>query len=199
MAEEIDRSTEDGSSRMRLEAIMSSRNVYVDETKQSGYVMVVVTVRDPPAARRTIQGLILPGQRRLHMHGEQARRRGVIVSAVVALNVSVTVYDAGRNYGTDFLARAACLAALVGDLAAAKGDTRLMIERDESLVRFDKQRLIELTRNAGVRDTFHYDHLRAFEEPLLALPDVVAWCWARTTEWRRRVRPLVADVRCVRP
>jgi hypothetical protein len=180
-------------------AIMSNRNVYVDETKQSSYVIVVVTVRDPPAVRPMVQGLILPGQRRIHMHGEQDRRRRAIVSAVAALNVSVTVYDADRNYGTDFLARAACLAALVGDHAAAKGDTRVVIERDESLVRFDKQRLIELTRNAGVRDTFHYEHLRAFEEPLLALPDIVAWCWARSTEWRRRVRPIVTDVRLVRP
>jgi hypothetical protein len=178
---------------------MSNRNVYVDETKQAGYVIVAVTVRDPPAARRMVQGLILPGQRRIHMHGEQARRRRAIVSAVAALNVSVTIYDAGRNYDTDIAARAACLAALVSDHAAAKGNTRLVIEQDESLVRFDNQRLIELTRNAGVRETFRYEHLRAFEEPLLALPDIVAWCWARSTEWRRRVRPIVTDVRLVRP
>lgn len=54
--------------------------VYVDESKRSGYVLAATAVPDPDAARRVVRGLVLPGQRRLHMHNEQARRRGIIVS-----------------------------------------------------------------------------------------------------------------------
>ncbi|MGH9074754.1 MAG: hypothetical protein ACRDZQ_11650 [Acidimicrobiales bacterium] len=45
--------------------------VYVDESKRAGYVLVAVSVADPPAARKMIRGLVLPGQRRLHMVAER--------------------------------------------------------------------------------------------------------------------------------
>lgn len=176
---------------------MSARSVYMDETKRAGYVVAAVSVDDLDAARQGIRGLVLPGQRRLHMHSEQARRRRVIVSAVAALEITATIYDAGRNYDTDAAARAACLAALIGDLAATGGGVRLVIEQDDSLVRSDNQRLVEITRTAGMRGTLQYEHRRAFEEPLLALPDIVAWCWVRSAEWRRRVHPILGAVRRV--
>jgi len=31
-------------------------------------------------------------------------------------------------------------------------------------------------------------------QPLLSIPDVVAWCWARGDIWRRRVAPSVSEV-----
>ena len=43
----------------------------------------------------------------------------------------------------------------------------------------------------------HYEHRRAHVEPLLSLPDAVAWCWVRSGEWRRRIAPIVAHVRQV--
>jgi len=53
----------------------------------------------------------------------------------VTAQVDVTVYDAARRYPTEPAARGGCLAALVEDLAAAGGDTRLVIEQDDSLMR----------------------------------------------------------------
>lgn len=170
--------------------------VYVDETKRAGYVIAAVAVTDPIAARKAVRGLIVPGRRRLHMHNEHVRHRRVVVSTLVAMPVAATVYDAARRYRTDLEARAACLAALVEDLAGS-GDTRLVIEQDDSLVGYDNQRLIEATRASGQRDTLRYEHLRAHAEPLLALPDVVAWCWVRSGEWRQRIAPILAAVRTV--
>ena len=72
---------------------MSTRYVYVDESKRTGYVLAATTVPDFEAARRVIRGLILPGQRRLHMKHEQPRRRRAIVSALVATTVETTIYD----------------------------------------------------------------------------------------------------------
>jgi hypothetical protein len=170
--------------------------VYVDETKRAGYVMAAVTVSDPVSARQIVRGLVVPGRRRLHMHNETLRHRRVVVSTLAAMSIEATIYDAGRRYRTDREARGVCLAALVTDLGGLGDDTQLMIEQDDSLVSYDNQRLIELTRSSGQR-ILHYEHRRAHVEPLLSLPDAVAWCWVRSGEWRRRIAPIVAHVRQV--
>lgn len=82
-------------------------------------------------------------------------------------------------------------------LATTGGDTRLVLERDETLVRHDQQRLIEAIRGHGLADRLRYDHLSAHAEPVLALPDVVAWCWVRSGLWRRRIEPIVRAVRTI--
>ena len=177
---------------------VSTRYVYVDESKRSGYVLAATTVSDPETTRRVVRSLVLPGQRRIHMKQEQPRRRRVIVSSLVTTPVETTIYDAGRGYRTDLAARAACLAALVDDLAAA-GDTRLVLEQDDSLVRSDRHELYQLVRQAGITDILEYRHQRVHEEPLLAFPDVVAWCWVRSADWRRRIRPILTNVRRLEP
>ncbi len=86
---------------------------------------------------------------------------------------------AGRGHPTDLAAREACLRALIEDLAKAdNGEVQLVIEQDETL---------------------EYRHRRANEEPLLALPDVAAWCWARSGDWRRRIKPILTAARSIEP
>jgi hypothetical protein len=51
--------------------------------------------------------------------------------------------------------------------------------------------MIEAVRATGGRGRLHYSHARAHTEPLLALPDIAAWAWARSGEWRRRLDPLM--------
>ncbi len=172
-------------------------HVYVDETKSAGYVLAAVTVADPVAERKVVRGLVQPGNRRLHMHDERPRRRPGIVAAVVATDIVVTVYDAGRRYRSDHEARAACLAALVADLAAAGGQTRLVLEQDDSLVQADRRQLYQLVRRAGLTGVVEYHHQRSSTESLLALPDLAAWCWARSERWRRRIDPILGGVRAV--
>jgi hypothetical protein len=82
-----------------------SSHIFVDETKRAGYVIAAVTVSDTEAIRKIVRALVLPGQRRIHMKHEQARRRRVIVSALAAMQVQATVYDAARRYRTDLAAR----------------------------------------------------------------------------------------------
>ena len=174
-----------------------SSHIFVDETKRAGYVIAAVTVSDTDAIRTIVRALVLPGQRRIHMKHEQARRRRVIVSALAAMQVQATVYDAARRYRTDLAARTACLTALVDDIAARDGDTRLVIEQDDSVVRADRHDLFQLVRQAGIADRLEYRHQRAYDELLLALPDIVAWSWVRSGEWRRRISPILTTVRTV--
>jgi hypothetical protein len=124
-------------------------HVYVDEIKSAGYVLAAVRVVDPVAERKVIRNLVQPGNRRLHMVDERPRRRPGIVSTLAATDIAVTIYDAARRYRTGREARGACLAALVEDLAGTSAtDTRLVLERDDSLVSFDRRQLYQLVRRA---------------------------------------------------
>ncbi len=59
----------------------------------------------------------------------------------------------------------------------------LVFEQDDSLLSWDNQHLIEFTRAAGYRDTLGYQHGRASDEHLLAIPDAIASCWAKGGDW----------------
>ena len=78
--------------------------------------------------------------------------------------------------------------------AAETAATRLVIERDDSLLTHDRQTLYEAVAKAGCGDTLRYEHLRAHEECLLSVADAVAWCWSHRSIWRERVKRIVTDV-----
>jgi len=177
---------------------VSGGYVFVDETKRRDYLLVagVVLPVDLDAVRKVMRGLVLPGQRRLHMKDENDSRKRSIATAIAVSCVHATIYDAGRRYRNERERRAACLRAVVQD-AAARGDSMLVLEQDDSMVGWDNQNLIEFTRASGCRDTLRYEHRRAASELALAIPDAVAWCWAKGGDWRRRVEPVVTGVRTV--
>jgi len=141
-----------------------------------------------------LRALVLPGQRRLHMKDESDPRRRSIATAITVSGITATIYDAGRRYQTERDRRAVCLRALVLDVTQ-RGDTMLVIEQDDTLLSWDNQRLIEYTREADCRGTLRYEHRRASAEMLLAIPDTIAWCWAKGGDWRRRIESVVTDVR----
>jgi len=72
--------------------------------------------------------------------------------------------------------------------AAARDDAMLVLEQDDTLVVSDRKLLYRATREAGCPD-LRYEHRRAAVEQLLALPDAIAWCWAKNGDWRRRIHP----------
>lgn len=175
-----------------------SGHVFVDETKHRQYLLVaaVVLPADLDVIRKVVRELVLPGQRRVHMKNENDGRKRCIVAAIADAEVRATVYDAGLRYRTERDRRGACLRGLVDD-TARRGDTMLVLEQDDSLLRWDNQQLVDLTRGAGCREMLRYEHRRACSEPLLSIPDAIAWCWAKGGSWRRQVGPAVERVRTV--
>ncbi|HEX5496901.1 MAG TPA: hypothetical protein VFX70_20255 [Mycobacteriales bacterium] len=173
-------------------------HVFADETKERDYLLVAgaILAGDLTAIRSTMRGLVLKGQHRVHMKKESDSRKRSIAAAICDTNVKVTVYNAGRGRRDELDARAACLRALVCDAAAACA-LMLVLEQDDSLRRWDNQRLVEISREVGCRDTLCYQHRRAATEHLLVIPDAVAWCWAKGGDWRRRIEPVVTAARCV--
>jgi hypothetical protein len=141
-----------------------------------------------------MRGLVLPGQTRIHMVKEGNSRRREIADVICNSGVTATVYDAGHRYGSDQLgARAACLQAVIDDTTAGE-QTLLVLEQDDSLIQWDKRLLYRTVRAAGRTDTLRYEHRRAKTEPVLAIPDAIAWCWARRGQWRQRIRHAVTTV-----
>lgn len=161
-----------------------------------GYLLVgaVVMPEDVAATRRGVKDLIEPGQRRLHMVKESDSRRRLILQRMADLRCRATVHEAGADHKSNITRRRACLERLVHDVVDTGAGTRLCLETAEGVDRRDQQQLLELVRRLGCRDTLVYEHAHASTEPLLAVPDAIAWAWARGGEWRRRADPLVSSV-----
>lgn len=179
---------------VRSEGTAPRNRVYVDESKAKGYVVVAVPVpmASLNATRGLVRGLVAPGQRRVHMKSEKEPRKREILAAVTALELGAVVYAADSvHYRTDIAARRACLDRLVAD--HSRRSAELVLESDPSQDPRDRRDLIELTRSHGCPG-LAYVHMTAASEPLLALPDVIAWAWARGDDWRRRVSPAIARV-----
>ena len=168
-------------------------NVFVDESKRADYLLVaaVVVPSETATVQKAVRGLMLPGQRRLHMVKEKPSRARTILSTFGELGLSVTLYQAGRTYRTENQRREACLRRLVQDVSAAD-HSRLLLERDESLVKSDRRVIQREHKRLGC--SFSYDHDVAAQEPLLCIPDAVAWAWGRGGDFRRRAELLVTDV-----
>jgi hypothetical protein len=54
----------------------------------------------------------------------------------------------------------------------------------------------------GYRDfsrhwTPHAEHKRPHADALLAIPDAIAWCWAKGGHWRKLINPAVTVTRDV--
>jgi len=174
-----------------------SSYVFVDETKNRDYLLVasVHVSGDLGDLRKLMRGLVLRGQRRVHMKKESDPRRRAIAAGICGAGVTATVDDAGRRYRDELAARSACLRGLVSDTADL-GDTVLVLEQDDSLLDWDRRQLYALARDARL-PLVRYQHQRASAEQLLAIPDAIAWCWARGGDWRRRIQPVVTTVRRV--
>lgn len=169
-------------------------HVFVDESKHCCY-LVAAAALDPAGlaeARKAIQQFIMPRQRRVHFAKEGNPRRDKFLGVINGLGITATIYDASQ-YRREKEARPACLRRLVADLAIMKAE-RLVLEIDDSVAQADKRLLREEVKRVGLAACLRYELLRAHEECLLAVPDAIAWCWARGGEWRDKVKDLVTHV-----
>jgi hypothetical protein len=173
--------------------------VFVDESKARGYLLVAASVNsaDLTWIRKHVKTLHLPRQRRLHFTTESKSHREAILRRLAETGVSAIMYDASA-YCNEKAARNAAISRMVDDTARI-GATLLIVERDDSTLATDRSIIQDCLIRTGCQDTLRYEHLRAHEECLLALPDAIAWCWARGGQWRQRVKSLVTEVVTMQP
>jgi hypothetical protein len=177
-------------------------NLYVDETKAKGYLVVVATIgtaAELTVIRKEIKSLLLPSQRSLHMKDEHKSRQATIMDTIATLGtlgVKATIYDAGKN-GTERVRRANAIEAMIDDVCRVTGKVNITFDLDQTIVKVDRMNLIDLVRKNDLKDRVRYRHAHRHDEMLLGIPDAIAWCWARGGGYRDRVRPIVKSVRAV--
>lgn len=169
-----------------------TRQAFVDESFRRDYLVcaVIVEARQVTSARQQAVQLLRRGQSRVHMAKESAANRRVILARVSNMSVNanvVTVSVADRSQRT---ARDLCLRRLVIELLDA-GVTRMVIESCDQ-DRRDTQVIGDALATAGRTGALEVQHLRPHDEPMLWLPDVIAWAFGNTEPWRRLVAALIA-------
>lgn len=159
--------------------------VFVDESKANDYLLAASAVNsgDAAAIRKAVRDLVLPGQNRLHMAKESDTRRRQILDRIGDFAVATTIFRAPKDGRNEVECRGRCIEALVTDLPI-DSDSDICFERDETLVARDRQRVLVAAHRTG--HSIPHRHATASEEPLLAIPDALAWAWARGGPWKRR-------------
>jgi hypothetical protein len=75
------------------------------------------------------------------------------------------------------------------------GVQRLVLESRQGRDKEDERALRDVLGKRPSDAGLTYEHLRPHEDPLLWLPDAIAWCVGAGEDWRRRIQPLLDCVR----
>jgi hypothetical protein len=121
------------------------------------------------------------------MHKEVVGRKRLIASAVAQMEISCVI--AVQELGGQSLmsARIKCLNELSG-CELVRATSQLTLDTSNS-VELDKNILSNIAYEySGMFP--HYRHLPSAQEPLLWLPDIIAWCVGKGGEFESLVRPL---------
>ncbi len=166
-------------------------HIYVDESKRCEYLVVaaVISLADLGARRDRLRSFLLPRQQRLHFRDERDTRKHRIIDAVLELEVLADIYVADLAGGV-VDARRRCLTALTTH-ALTQDIRQIVIERDDGMVGHDKRAIAAAIRASPPADPFEYRWEHAREEPLLWIPDALAWCWAARGTRQADIRPIV--------
>jgi len=169
--------------------------VFVDESKRGPYVLaaVIVAASEVGGVRAAVKRAAgeLPGsRRRVHFQAESDAVRRKFLGAVSELAITSRVYVARER--NELQSRGLTLRTLVRDLVDM-GASMVVVERDVSLMVHD-ERVIKTERaRLHAQEDLRYE-LREPVDPLLWLPDAIAWAWCRDRAWRAAVAGLVQDV-----
>jgi hypothetical protein len=144
-------------------------DAFVDESiRGQRYLMacVLVQARDLPKMRADMSELAGTKSSRVHFNAELDSRRQTLLQTFAELPIESFVVTCQRRHGvTEFEARSRCLASIVATLQLRSVD-RLVIEND-----VDDERTIHRQREPRLV----FEHRRGTDEPLLWIPDGVAW------------------------
>ena len=168
-------------------------NTYVDESARSQYMLCGVNVQQSNLAeiRGALKTLTQRGKSRVHMYEESRGRQYSIAREIGQLNVSAWLISVANTTCKQPASRFLALEALV-EIRALQ-ESRIIVLENSNSMRRDNRTLNEISRNTSFQFP-HYRHMNSRYEPLLWLPDIVAWCYGRGGPWRDAVEPLVDEV-----
>ncbi len=166
-----------------------STSAFIDESiRRDRYLICasVIDARNLTVTRQALRSLLSAGQRRIHFNSESDSRRRRFLSEIASLEVANIICSAS---GRDQVgARAAALHEVVVHLRRC-GVRRLVLETRQGQDHRDRA-VIRQVVTPDSATVFSYTHQTPRSEPLLWVPDAVAWAWGRGGAWRRRLREL---------
>lgn len=154
-----------------------------DQKRDPGtYILaaVITSATSEDHVRQVMEGLRLPGQRKLHWHDEKDRRRRRISTAIAGLEQAhLVVVRTSDPSDTQKRRRNKCLERLLIELEM-QGVTHATLEsRGPADDRRDLNLVQALRGTRHLSPTLRIDHLQGPKEPLLWIPDAV--CGAVTS------------------
>jgi hypothetical protein len=157
--------------------------LFADESKQGTFLFGIACVdsTDIPRLRKGLRSLVLPGQRSLHFAAESPSRRSLLLDQILNLNPCIALIDTQES--NQRLGREIGLQSLV-QFAQNCNASRIVIERDESSIKTDTAILRGFvhSREPELRQ---FQILPRHEEPILWVPDAIAWSYQRGGEYRK--------------
>lgn len=128
-----------------------------------------------------------PGQRRLHFSKERDDRRRQFLARIVELPIQAAFFSAA---GHAVPARRACLQDVLASMAD-RPVSRLVIELAEPEYERDRQSIAEVVEKVPWLKTVSVEHMRGHSDPMLWVPDALAWAYGAGGSWRTQVEPLI--------
>jgi hypothetical protein len=164
-------------------------HAFVDESIRNGAYLMCVTVVRPrhlDEARKALRLMRVRGQHKIHFAEESDKRRRQLLGDIALLPAKSAIYVA--RTGDQVGARRLILGAMTSDLIES-GVHRMMLDSREGQNDRDRQVIHQATTEQPSRP-LEYLHLPSAQEPLLWIPDAVAWAWGRGGSWRSRCQEM---------
>lgn len=168
-------------------------NTYIDESARNSYLLVGVNVdlSQIHNIRQSMRDLRTRDSLHIHMYRESRGRQEHILQVVSKLDVSAWVVSVSSATAKDPEARNLA----VKEIANVKSVHQSKLITFDYINRHRSDNAILRNIAHGVDYQFpHYRHMNSRHEPLLWLPDIIAWCYGRGGSWREAVEPLVEEV-----
>ncbi len=164
--------------------------LFIDESKDPRYILAATLVSEAeiPRLRKTVRALVRPGQRSIHFYKENDSERRKLLSTYERLGFKTLLFES--THRSDLDARRDCFESLIRVISHFK-ILRLVIEKDVSILKFDEAMIEKLIRVNGLDSALGFEHYLRHEEPLLWVPDSIAWCANRGGQWSQRLAKLV--------
>jgi hypothetical protein len=149
---------------------------------------VAIEVRHVRMCRKTMLSLRRPGQRRIHFVNERPDRRRGLLAEIGSLPASAYFLSAS---GKHVPARRNCLQNAMIALAD-RPVRRFVLEAGDAEDHRDRQTATAMSAKVPWLSSVYLEHLRSHEEPLLWIPDALAWAYSAGGEWRDRIAAIGA-------
>jgi vacuolar-type H+-ATPase subunit F/Vma7 len=148
-------------------------HVFVDETKSGAFTLAAVRIDDHDVARlrRSLRGLLLPGQERIHLAKEQDRRRREILSELTRHRIRAIFVQS--RHPDQIAARQECLQTLLAEFSR-NDSVRIVVERDDSAERADTRTLSSTMNRLGLTRSMSFELMAPRHDPGLWAADAIA-------------------------